>query len=442
MITPNALRVLAGVRRHFFPDFNKQIDALHDPRRSDMSRYTMRHVLWSGLLMLLGGIGSRLQHVAETVEAGFLNGLLRLSGSAESTAAHPGTLNYLMMHMHPSEMLNLNASLVHRLLRMRCLERFRFGAEWLVAVDAVELQVYPELHCPRCLHRKLANGRVQYFHAVLEAKLILGNGMVLSLCSVPILNPNRPYRKQNCELKTFPKLATELKKRFPRLPMCLLLDSLYGCEPVFRLCREMTWSHITVFKKGRTSALWQRAATVCKHNPGNRKTVRRKDGTLQTFTWATKLKHGHEVVHAVFCEQTTRKGITTHWAWTTDHRPDEHNVHILANKGGRLRWKIENEGFNVQKNGGIGLKHDYGSQGHAWYNYYLLAQTAHLLQQLCWFGDLVRRLSNGTYATMAMAFRTVRNFAARLRQALHAATGTDPASIVDLSAMQIRFSSA
>ncbi|RLC74380.1 MAG: hypothetical protein DRJ03_17950 [Chloroflexi bacterium] len=31
----------------------------------------------------------------------------------------------------------------------------------------------------------------------------------------------------------------------------------------------------------------------------------------------------------------------------------------LANEGGRLRWKIENEGFNVQKNGGYGLEHAY-----------------------------------------------------------------------------------
>ena len=34
----------------------------------------------------------------------------------------------------------------------------------------------------------------------------------------------------------------------------------------------------------------------------------------------------------------------------TNFKIDKHNCY-LANKGGRLRWKIENEGFNIQKNG-------------------------------------------------------------------------------------------
>jgi hypothetical protein len=428
--------------RHFFPDFNLRVDRLRDPRRPDMSTYTGRHLIWSGLMMMMAGIGSRLQHTAETAQTRFLSALLHLSGSSECTAAHPGTINYLMMHLRPSQLLDLNAGLVHRLLRMRCFERFRFGVEWLVAVDASEIRTYSREHCPNCLHRKLANGTVQYFHAILEAKLILANGMVLSLCSVPILNLKGRYDKQDCELKAFPRLAADLKRRFPKLPICLLLDSLYGCLPVFRLCRQMHWSHITVLKKGRTPGLWKRAVLARDHAPQNRRTVRLKSGTTQELCWATNLKHGGETVHAVFCVERRRNGSTTQWAWTTDHRPDKDNVHILANKGGRLRWKIENEGFNVQKNGEIGLEHDYGSQGHAWYNYYLLAQTAHLLQQLCWYGDLVRRLSQGAYQTMSKAFRTVRNFAARLRQALHTGDAGPPGDSLDPAAIQIRFCSS
>ena len=140
--------------------------------------------------------------------------------------------------------------------------------------------------------------------------------------------------------------------------------------------------------------------------------------------------------------ETDPKGKATQWAWVSDHRPDKHNVDILANKGGRLRWKIENEGFNVQKNGAIRLKHDYGSQENAWHNYYLLAQTAHLLLQLCWLGDAVRAVSGGTHAAMAKAFRTIRNFTDRLRQALCAGAGTPLGGDTEAAAIQIRFSSA
>lgn len=392
--------------------------------------------------MLLGAIGSRLQHAEEVLQPGFLKALRHLCGGTESKAAHPASLNYLLMNLPPSELLALNRALVGRLLRMRCLERYRFGREWLVAIDAVEIRKYASKHCLQCLHRTLSNGRKQYFHAVLEAKLILANGMVISLGSVPILNPKGDYVKQDCELKAFPRLASQIKRQFPKLPLCLLLDSLYGCEPVFRLCRQMGWSHITVLKEGRTPDLWKRAREACDRHPQNARSLRLRNGTTQTFRWATGLKHGHETVHAIFCDQTAKAGKTTHWAWTTDHRPDEHNVHILANKGGRLRWRIENQGFNVQKNGGIRLRHDYGSQGHAWYNYYLLAQIAHLLQQLCWFGNLVRHLSGEVFETMKQAFGTLRNFAMRLHAALQAATDDDPCADFDPAAIQIRFNTA
>ena len=405
----------------------------------------MPHLLASGLFMLLAAIGSRLQHADEVLQPGFLNALRHLGGGTESKAAHPASLNHLLMHLPPGQLLALNRTLVRRLLRMRCLERYRFGGEWLLAVDAVEVRKYSSEHCKQCLHRTLSNGRVQYFHAILEAKLILANGMVISLGSVPILNPKGDYVKQDCELKAFPRLAAQIKRQFPKLPLCLLLDSLYGCEPVFRLCRQMGWSHITVLKKGRTPALWKHAREACHRHPENTSTLKllkHKKETVQTFRWAPGLKHGRETVHVIFCDQTTKAGKVTQWAWVTDHRPDEHNVHILANKGGRLRWKIENEGFNVQKNGGIGLKHDYGSQEHAWYNYYLLAQIAHLLQQLCWFGDLISRLSGEMFGTMKQAFRTLRNFAVRLHAALLSATADDPCADFDPAAIQIRFNTA
>jgi hypothetical protein len=438
----DALGVLGVVTRHFFPKLNAWIDGRRDPRRPDLCTYTMRHLLWSGLLMLLGDIGSRLQHTAETAEAGFLEALLGLSGSAEEEAAHPGTLNHLMIHLHPDELLELNAQLVGRLFRMRCLEPFRFENQWVVAVDGVEIRTYAEQHCSQCLHRQLANGKPQFFHSILEAKLVLANGMALSLCSVPIQNPAGEYEKQDCETKAFPRLAEQLKRLYPRLPMCLVMDSMFATEPVFRLCREKGWEWIAVFKEGRAPARWKEAIEACERHPRNRKQVHQEDGTDQDFAWATDLCHGQQIVHAIRCAETHPRGKTAHWAWVTSLRVNHRNVDVIANQGGRLRWKIENEGFNVQKNGGIKLKHDYGSQGYAWYNYYLLAQIAHLLLQLCWLGDAIRTVTGGACATMAKAFRTVRNFAARLRQAVCTATGPPPGSDVDPAAIQIRFSSA
>jgi hypothetical protein len=48
-----------------------------------------------------------------------------------------------------------------------------------------------------------------------------------------------------------------------------------------------------------------------------------------------------------------------HNSWVTDYEVTANNVRDLA-KMGRARWKIENELFNVQKNGGYELEHNYG----------------------------------------------------------------------------------
>lgn len=56
--------------------------------------------------------------------------------------------------------------------------------------------------------------------------------------------------KQNCETKAFFRLAERIKKRFRRLPILLLADSLYASNPVMELCREYKWEFLIRYKKG------------------------------------------------------------------------------------------------------------------------------------------------------------------------------------------------
>lgn len=51
-------------------------------------------------------------------------------------------------------------------------------------------------------------------------------------------------------------------------------------------------------------------------------------------------------------------------------------------KTGRERWKIENKGFNEQKNHGYFIQHAFSKNYNAMKNHYLLAQIAHTIRQL------------------------------------------------------------
>ncbi len=53
------------------------------------------------------------------------------------------------------------------------------------------------------------------------------------------------------------------------------------------------------------------------------------------------------------------KGKKKHFTWITDHHITEENIGQIA-KGGRARWKIENETFNTLKNQDYKFEHNFG----------------------------------------------------------------------------------
>jgi len=62
-----------------------------------------------------------------------------------------------------------------------------------------------------------------------------------------------------------------------------------------------------------------------------------------------------------------------------DQTPD---IVTCTADGGRFRWKIENEGFNTQKNLGYELEHKFSRVSYtAMQNYYQLLQIAHMVNQ-------------------------------------------------------------
>ena len=71
-----------------------------------------------------------------------------------------------------------------------------------------------------------------------------------------------------------------------------------------------------------------------------------------------------------------------------------------------MRWKIENEGFNVQKTGGYELEHAYTNHSNSAKVFYLLLQIAHLLAQLLYKANLLQRdFPNGFGSAKNLAFR-------------------------------------
>jgi hypothetical protein len=140
--------------------------------------------------------------------------------------------------------------MVNRLIRTKCLNRFRLlDSYFMIAIDGTGHLVFKERHCPHCLSKGKEGKILYYYHNALEAKIVTETGLAISVETEFILNSDGTT-KQDCELRAFYRMVTRLKKRFPQLKICLLLDSLYAAGPVMDILKEYGWKYIATFKEG------------------------------------------------------------------------------------------------------------------------------------------------------------------------------------------------
>lgn len=368
------------------------------------------------LFLLKLGSRRRIRFELSTAEA--LSNLNRLSQSCQQTLAHHDTLNHYLGHVHPGQLeTKLRRNIARRLIRMKALDHARLRGHFLIVLDGTGVLVFRRRHCRHCLEMTVHGTRL-YYHHVLEAKLVTPEGLAISVGSEFIENADPQASKQDCELKAFGRLTGKLKRHFPQLRLCLLLDALYANGTVLHTCWQNHWKYIITFKEGSLPAVWQEYQTLRQMQPENRKTCQPRQGCRQQFAWVDQLSYtddqGREHTFSAFQCQEDEGDQQRFFAWITNFSIRADTVAALANRGGRLRWKIENEGFNIQKNGGFGLEHAYSYGNWQIKNFYLLMQVAHVILQLLEHGNLLGTPCRQLYGSIqAMARRlaeSLRNY--------------------------------
>jgi len=392
------------------------MNRLPDPRRQERCLYTQAHLIWTGLLLFLMHLGSRRQMRFERLADSFAQNLALLSGQhGIDTVADPDTLAYYAEHVSVQAVEKLLAWMMRHLIRMKALDPFRLLTYFPVAIDGSQICTFNEKPWPGCPHRQLSNGQIQYFAYVLDAKLVTPCGMALSLASEMLTNEgNEEFDKQDCELKAFSRLVEKLYAFYPRTKLCLLLDGLYANQNVIRLIEGKRWKYIITFKEGSMSERFPEAVSLANMQTENRLKVRQPD-RLQQFAWAEELPIAEFTPNVLFCYERPKKGEARQFVWLTNFHLSRNNVEKIANNGGRLRWKVENEGFNVQKNNGYEMEHPYSEHANGFRIFYILLLMAHIITQLILHGSLIRSLCR--------TFGSAKNFARRLAESLrnHAA---------------------
>jgi hypothetical protein len=320
----------------------------------------------------------------------------------------------------------LRTQCAQRLLRMKVLDDARLLGGPVLLIDGSGLLCFHQRHCEHCLVRRHGN-RTLYMHQVLEAKLLGPAGVVVSIGSEFIDNHDASGPrgrsaeeiKQDCEMKAMLRLAESVKKAFPQAHFILSVDSLHACGPLFELCRRMNWSFVATFKEGRTPGLWREYDSLRAQCPENVLKREWAGGLQQEFRWVSSLDYEDSAkrswrLNVLECTERKPGEDDRYFAWVTDLVVLRKTVEEIAQKGGRYRWKIENEGFNRQKNSGLNLEHVITLDPENWKSYYVLLQSAFILVQLVERGSLLRRLAEECGQVWRKLFGSLKNIARRL----------------------------
>jgi len=415
----------------FFPELNSWLDRLPDSREPRLRVYSTRFLAWWALALYLLQLASRRQLDYDLRDGGpqVLANLNRLTQTEQATLPVHDTLDHFLGHVPIAGWERLRTQMVQRLLRMKVLDSARLQGRPVLLIDGTSLICFQRRHCPYCLVHK-HGAKTLYSHQVVEAKLLGPAGVVISLGSEFIENADRDggkdrgaeQVKQDCELNALHRLLPRIKKEYPQLRFVLALDSLYGCGPVFALAEKLGWSYVVTFKEGRTPSLWREFRALLPACPENCLKRVWGDGRLQEFRWVSRLAYEDSVgrtwtLNALECTETTAKG-EQYFAWLTALPLGRKTVEEIAQKGGRYRWKVENEGFNRQKNSGLNLEHVYSIDPEKWKAYYLILQIAFIITQLLERGSLLDRLAKQAGRTVAQLFGSLKNVARRLLDSL------------------------
>ncbi len=408
------MQTAISINRHF-PEFELMLSGLSDDRKRP--QYEVRELAMAVITMFLYKRASR-NHADNS--AGKINYRQNIEKVFSMKLPDLDTADRLMKKLKPKELEVVKKKMIAILISRKVLHKFRiFGFYYNVTVDGTGVHSYNYEPYPECPFKTSKKGKVTWTAQVLEAKIVCSNGFSLSIATEWIKNPaDKKFDKQDCELKAFSRLAEKIKKFYPRLPVCITADGLYPNNTVFDICENNSWKYIITLKDGNLKTVWEKIEflSIIKNGKIKSEVAKMKANVRITeqysgFQNIEYKKHKLNIVEAVIEEiplDDAEKEPDKRFVHVTNFELKKENLQRISYEG-RRRWKIENEGFNEQKNTGYNLEHKYSRTSFtATQNYYQCLQIAHMINQLAYKTQSMKNLIKGndtnlSYEEMSVA---------------------------------------
>lgn len=262
--------ILFKVLFHFIPNLNYWLKNVKDPRNKNSTEYDVQILLWVLLIAFITKVGSRREINFKMKRKEIEENLGVLSKNKIEKIPDEDTLAYLFESLEPNELQKIIIKIMKLLIRKKVFENQRLLGYYLIGADGTGYLKFKKRHCDNCLKRCFGKN-IYYMHYVLDFKLVTSSGLALSVGTEFVENSAKKYDKQDCELKGFYRYSEKLKKDFPQMRICLLLDGLFANKNVIITCKKNHWKYIITLKEGSIPTVYKEFEILKKLSPENRK---------------------------------------------------------------------------------------------------------------------------------------------------------------------------
>lgn len=271
----------------------------------------------------------------------------------------------ILDEVNPEELSRCYRAVFSRLQRGKALEQMEYLDEhYLMLMDGTEYFSSEKLHSPFCMEKINSSGTTIYYLQTLGAVLAHPDRKeVIPLMPEPISKQDG-QTKNDCEMNAARRFISRFRKEHPHLKTIVVYDAISPNGPFIRLLEEHCCRFILSVKESDHACLFNQLDVAIARGEAEDLVLNdpKDPEKLHGFRWVNNLaiNASHQDVRINLLEYWEIRGEKKkYFSWVTDLIIVPENVYQIM-RGGRARWKIENETFNTLKNQGYNYEHNYG----------------------------------------------------------------------------------
>ena len=380
----NLVKELYSIVIKYFPELFDKFSELTDIRNKSYITYDIKTICVTRLFGLLCGLTS-MTSITDNFNTEYaIKNFSDICNTKLNELPYWETIQDVFINLDINELRNIQKYIVKALMRSKMFDKYKFNNAFQLLFDGTGLSNHDYNLNDNCLIRKSKDGKISYYKYVLECKLVAGS-IVISLDSEFIENEKMltENEKQDCETNAFKRMIKRIKKNYPKYTFIITGDALYATIPIINICKKYKWFYIFNLKPDRLKSLNE----MFEDNINYNNEVSKKDYYL-----SSNIEFKKNFIN-VFKYIETKNNKITIFRYISNLKVTNNNIKEIVILG-RKRWKIENEGFYMQKHRTFNISHMNSRNDNAMKCHYFFTQFAHTIRQLIEKGSIPVKLLN------------------------------------------------